>query len=680
MIYPPTRRENVSENIHGVEIHDPYRWLENFDLPETQKWVDEQNKLLDKELKDENFEIFTNELAKNFKVVNFGNPLMVNRKYFYTERQPDEDQSVLYVKDELDGTPKKLVDPNGVVEGNTITIDYWNPSRTGKYLIYGISKSGDEMATLFIKDVESGKDLEESIERCKYSNTKWIPDDSGFFYTRKPKEGSVPKDEEHLHSKVYFHKLGDDPDRDELIFGKDRPKDDMISLSISTDGDLLAINVGQKWTENDVYIYNNISKELKLLISNIPAKFGSSFLKDKMLIKTNYKANNFRVLYSKLDDIFKPIDEWLELIPEKKNLLQNFNITEDKVLAEYLVNACSKVEIYDHAGNFLGDIPLPQYSSLAGIASRREEKEFFFGVDSYTFPKIVYRYDPEKNQYSEYRKTENPIDPKNYVVKQEWFISKDGTKVPMFIFHKNDINKSEHNPTILYGYGGFGNNETPGFMRNWIPWVERGGIYCVANIRGGKEFGESWHQSGIKEKKQNSFDDFIAAAEYLVDKKYTNSKHLGIVGGSNGGLLVSAVSVQRPDLFKAVCSRVPLTDMVRFNKFGIAMRWVHEYGNPGIKEEFENILKWSPYHNVRENINYPSYLFTTADKDTRVDPLHARKMAAALQNTSKDSKVLVFTDFNSGHGPGKPVNKIVGSQAIILSFFSKELGIEIINC
>ena len=312
-----------------------------------------------------------------------------------------------------------------------------------------------------------------------------------------------------------------------------------------------------------------------------------------------------------------------------------------------------------------------------GIAARREEKEFFFSVSSFTFPRIMYHYDSKSESYEIVRKTANPLNPDEYSVKQEWFISKDGTKIPMFIFGRKDLDLEKPHPTVLHGYGGFNVGITPYFMKNWVPWVEQGGVFAIANIRGGNEFGDFWHKSGIKEKKQNSFDDFIAAARHLIKKKYTTSDQLGILGGSNGGLLVSAVAIQQPDLFKAVASLVPLTDMVRFSKFGMAMRWIHEYGNPEVKEELENILKWSPYHNIRKGVKYPNFLFTTAEKDVRVDPLHARKMAAILQSVENQNDILIFSDKEAGHGPGTPVRKIIKSQALILNFFIKKLGLKI---
>jgi len=672
MIFPETKQEEIKTEIFDMMISDPYRWLEDAESKETKEWIEAQNIHVGSSLRNKNFEKFSLELVEDFKVTGFSNPIPCGGKYFYSERQPGEDQFVIYVKEGIDGIPTKLVDPNGMNADNTVSIDFWSISRTGKYLIYGLSQGGDEMPTMYIKDIAKEGVLEQ-IPRCKTAHARWLPDDYGFFYKRNPREGTVPKNEEHLHAKVYFHRIGEDSENDELIFGKDRPKDDMLALSLSLDGRYLAIQAAQNWIENEIYIYDRETKQTTPLVAGVPALFSCSFLEDKVALYTNYKANNYRVLWAPFDSFFAPLDQWQELIPERGNLLQSVVFTKDKILAEYLVDVCSKVLMFDHEGKELAEIPLPSHSSLAGISARREEYEFFYGVESFTFPKVTYRYIPDEDKFVEYRKTQNPIDPSEYVTKQEWYSSKDGTNIPLFIFHKRDLTKSERHPTILYGYGGFGNTETPSFKKNFVPWIKQGGIFAVANIRGGAEFGEEWHKQGVKEKKQNSFDDFIAAAEYLIKEGYTDRGHLGILGGSNGGLLVNAVEVQRPDLFKAVCSRVPLTDMVRFPLFGMASRWVHEYGNPDNKEDLERILTWSPYHNVKDGVEYPATFFTTANKDVRVNPLHARKMAAILQSVNKNNDILIFTEMEAGHGAGKPVKKMVESGALILTFFAQEL-------
>jgi prolyl oligopeptidase len=677
MTTPQTKKENIIDEINGILIADPYRWLEDNNSKEVLDWIAIQNQYTDSMLRNNNQSKFSDELIKNFKVVNFSNPVPVKGRYFYTERQPDEDQMVLYVKYGLSGIPKKLVDPNRKREDNTITINYWFPGWTGEYVVYGLSEGGDEMATLYVMDVDKNENLPEKIVHCRYSSVCWLPDDSGFFYTRNPRPGTVPKNEEHLHLKVYFHKLGDNPENDKLIFGEDRPKDDIINISLSLDGQLLAIYVSQKWTENEIYIYDNRREKLSPLITGIPSKFSLQFLSNKAILYTNYKANNYKILFTELDNLFKKVDEWQEFFPEQKNLLKSVAITVDKIILEYLVNACSEIITLNHFGKEISKVPLPQFSSLADISTRRTEKEFFYGIESFTFPKIVYRFNPQTQQYEEYKATDNPVNSDNYIIKQEWYTSKDKIKIPIFIFHKKGIELNGKHPTILYGYGGFASNRTPMFMRSWVPWIERNGIFAVANIRGGGEFGEKWHKAGIKENKQNSFDDFICAAEYLILQNYTDTGHLGILGSSNGGLLVSVVAVQRPDLFKAVCSRVPLTDMVRFPKFGIAVRWIHEYGNPKVKDDLKKIIKWSPYHNVKSDVEYPNILFTTANKDTRVDPLHARKMTALLQSVNKQNKVLVFTEIEAGHSAGKPISKMVELQSFILTFFAQELGLKV---
>ena len=434
MQIPKTKKVDVVDELNGVIIADPYRWLENIDNTDVKNWIGAQNQYLDSFLRNEAQKGFSDELIKNFKVVNFSNPIPVKGRYFYTERQPDEDQMVLYFKDELDGVPIKLVDPNGKKKDNTVTIDYWFPGWTGKYIAYGLSEGGDEMATLYVMDVDKQENLPNKIIHCRYSSVRWLPDDSGFFYTRNPRPGTVPKNEEHLHPKVYFHKLGNDPESDKLIFGEDRPKDDMINISLSMDGKYLAIHVSQTWTENEVYIYDRDKENIVPLVTGISSKFSLQFLSNKAILYTNYKANNYKILSVELNDLFIDVDEWQEFFPERENLLESVAVTADRILLEYLVNACSEIIILDHFGKETGKVPLPQYSSLAGISTRRTEKEIFYGLESFTFPKIVYKFNPENNQYDKYRATDNPINPSDYTTKQEWYSSKDGTKIPIFIF------------------------------------------------------------------------------------------------------------------------------------------------------------------------------------------------------------------------------------------------------
>lgn len=674
---PQTKTENKYDKINGIKISDPYRWLEDAKSLETKKWIKQQNKYSLSKLQTKKFEMFSKELAKNYKTDFFSTFIPVNGKYFYQERKSKEDYAVVYIKKKLEGPPVKLIDLNKNKKANTFSLDYWNVSPLGNYLIYGISENGNEMATLYIKNVKTKENLKEVIPNCRYSRTSWLSDESGFYYTRNPRPKEVHEKEAHLYNKVYFHKIGDDPNEDELIFGKDRPKDDMLHINLSFDNKYLAIHVSQTWSENKVFVYNTETKETKLIIEKKSSKFELRFSKDKVFMFTNYKANNYRLLFTSVDNLYQPIDQWEIFVKEKKFLLNNFYISFDKILLSYLKDASYKMEEFDHKGKKIRNLPIPKYSSILGVSVRKNEKEFFVSITSFVFPRKMYYFNPKINSFVEFKKEFSPIEESDYVVKQKWFSSKDKTKVPMFIIHKKGLSKDKKNPTVFRGYGGFSSLETPFFLRAWVPWLERGGVFVLANIRGGGEFGEKWHKSGIKNKKQNTFDDFIAGAEYLIKNNYTNSEKLGITGGSNGGLLVSAVAMQKPDLFKAVTAIVPLIDMVRFYKFGIASRWIHEYGNPEVEEDLKNILKWSPYHNIKKNINYPNFFFLTAENDTRVYPFHSYKMTAFLQSVEKENEVFLFTQTKTGHGAGKPISKTLQNLALVLSFFADKLKLKI---
>lgn len=676
--YPVSKIDPVIDNLHSYKVVDNYRWLENGDSQEVKKWVAEQNKFSLNIIKQNgHFDIFHDELAEHFEIPMFSNPIPVKGMYFWQERRPGQDQWVIYVKEGLDGKPKPLVDPNGMKKDNTVSIDYWYVSPNGTYLAYGLSEGGDEITTLYIKQVASGEDLKDKVLNAQFSELQWLPDETGFFYTRGPRPGTVPKDEERYHVKVFFHKLGTNPDNDELIFGKDRPKDDMIGLTLSLDGRYLGISVFQNWNRNDLYLYDTSTKLVTTLIEGLDAQFSIFSTEDRFLLKTNLDAENYKILTTPIGNVPKSINDWQEFIPESENLLDWFSITADKILVGYMVDACDEVKLFNYDGKELGKLPLPAFSSIAGIGCRRQEKEFFFGITNFFSPKVIYQCDPVTNEYIEYRRNDEPLNPVNYVVKQEWATSKDGVKFPMFIMHHKEVILDGKNPTILYGYGCHGISQTPSFLRSYIPWFKRKGVFVIANIRGGGEYGEQWHRDGSLDKKQNTFDDFIAAAEYLIDTKITNPKLLGIMGGSNGGLMVGAVMTQRPELFNAVVCRVPVLDLYRFHKFLIAGRWVHEFGDPEKANEFEWLRKWSPYHHVQSGIEYPNVLFTTANKDTRVAPLHAWKMTALLQANNKKNVVLLRTEMEAGHGPGKPIKKAVESQAYTLAFLAWELGLNL---
>ena len=664
------KKNNFLENINGFEVYDNYRWLEDYSNQEVKDWIDKQNIQTEEKLINDNYNVFYKELEKGLDYDAYTNFSKKEDKYFFRKRLSGEDQWSVYMRDNLNGEDLEII----TTKNNRESIDYFSPSKTGKYVIYGISKSGDEIADLFVKDLDKNEIIQE-IKNCRYSSIAWMDNESGFFYTRNPKKGTVPDDELSMHAKIYFHNIGEDSNKDKLIFGEGRPKDDMLKIKISPDNKYLSIRVANDFSKNDIHIYDINNESTKHLIKGYNSSFSLVFLKDKILLQTNHNANNNKILQNSYKKMFDGLDSWKEFVSEKDNILNSFNVTKNKIILNYTENIISKSEIIDHEGNFLKELPLPDNSTIGKISSSLKEEEFFYNYQSFIIPKMMIRFNPEENKFEEFIKTKNTINSENYIVKQKWTTSKDGVKIPMFIFHSKDIELDGKNPTIITGYGGFGLSREPAFISSYIPFIKRGGVFVVSNIRGGGEFGKSWHDAATKENKQNSYDDFIACSEYLIENKYTNSKKLGCMGGSNGGLLVSVVGVQRHDLFIAICSHVPLTDMVRFHNFGMASRWIHEYGNPEDKEELKNILKWSPYHNVEKDIKYPTFLFTTGEKDNRVDPLHARKMCAIIQDT-KDNKSLIFTEKESGHGAGKPIKKVLEMQARVLSFFKTNLDLK----
>lgn len=671
--YPKTPRKKVVDEIHGRKIADFFRWLENEKNPKVKKWVGEQNKFTKKILRaNSQPRKFQKELAKYFSVGTISLPIPIKGSYFWSERKDLENQFVVYTKKGLGVRPRALVNPNKINGGEKVSIAYWNVSPKGNYLAYGLSRSGNEMATLRILNVCTGKNIEEKIPYTHYASISWLPDETGFYYTRHPSPGSVPKGEEYFHCRVYFHKIGQDPKNDKLIFGPERPKEETMNTIISPDGRYLVITSTNNWLKNNAYLYDTHREITLHIVENINARFIPYLAKDKIYFLTNYKAENYRVIATKISQLSLPINKWPDFIKERKYKLQDISFTYDKILVKYLVSVSNKVEVLDYGGQRKGQIPLPKFS-LSLISARRTEKEFFFEIKSFLSSGAIYRYDPKRDSYSIYKKAGLVLNDKKYTVEQKWYESKDGIRVPMFILHKREIKLRGQNPTLLYGYGGFEYSLTPDFPRVWLPLIKHGGVFAVANIRGGGEFGKKWHTSAILKKKQKSFDDFISAAKFLISRKYTSPEKLGIAGSSNGGLLVGACLTQQPNLFRAAVAMVPLFDMIRFSKFPIAKRWVSEYGDSANPGDFKNIMKWSPYHNVKGDIEYPNVLIATAENDSRVDTFHARKMAALLQSTNKKNIVLLRTETNVGHGPGTPLSKTIKEQADILSFLYWQL-------
>ena len=560
-------------------------------------------------------------------------------------------------------------------------MDWWVPTHDGKYVAYGTSPSGSEMSTLHIIETATGKLLPDTIERTRAASIGWKKDDSGFYYTRYPKKGDVPDGQEMYNRHVFYHTLGADPAKDPLIFGEGRKAEDWPNLHLSDDDRWLLISVSEGWTKSEVFL-----ADLKTGGAPVAVTTGKNFLyggetyKGKIYITTNEDAPHYRVFV--VDAAHPARENWKETIPESDAVLQVATVFGGKLMVAYEKNAASQLKLFDLSGKPITHVPLPAIGTLAGLGGDWDRDEAFFGFQSFTVAPSVYRYDLNGHQSALWAKVDAPsIDSSAYEVNQVWYKSKDGTKVPMFVVNKKGLVKNGKNPTLLTAYGGFNLSLTPTFSRNSYLWMENGGVYAVANLRGGAEFGEDWHRAGMLDKKQNVFDDFIAAAEFLISEKYTDHNHLAIQGGSNGGLLMGAAFTQRPDLFRAVVCQVPLLDMLRYQKFQIAKLWIPEYGSSEDAKQFDWLYAYSPYHHVKPGTEYPSILFMTADTDTRVDPMHAKKMAALMQaeaknGTSHERPILLRIESKAGHGAGKPVAKLIEEGTDVYSFLFWQLGVK----
>jgi prolyl oligopeptidase len=679
---PKAKVAAVEDTVQGHKIVDPYRYLEKSDDPDTKQYVEQEmgytRSMLDPLPGRDHINA---RLSQLLTIGNIGTPQMGGNYYFYTRREGNQNQPVLYVRESLNGADRVLVDANQLAADGTVALDWWFPAEDGKYVAYGTSASGSEESTLRIVESATGKVLPDTIERTRFASVAWTKDSSGFYYTRHPKKGDVPAGEEVYHVKVFYHALGSDPAKDPLIFGEGRNPQDIPGVGLSEDGRWLLITVFEGWTKTEMYLQD--------LQSNTPPVemtagknflYSADFFQGKLYITTNEDAPRYRVFVA--DAASPKRENWKELIRETDAVLQGVGVTGGKLFAQYEHNATSELKLFELGGKKLADVALPAIGDVVAIGGKWDRNEVFFGFQSFTVPPSIYRYDLGDRKSALWAKVDAPsIDPAAYDVEQVWCKSKDGTKVPMFIVSKKGIEKNGKNPTLLTGYGGFNISLKPTFNRSMYLWMEHGGIYAVANLRGGAEFGEDWHRAGMLGKKQNVFDDFIAAGEYLIAQKYTDRDHLAIEGGSNGGLLMGAMITQSPDLFRAVVCRVPLLDMLRYQNFQIAKLWVPEYGSADDPKEFEWLYAYSPYHHVKPGVEYPSILFMTADTDTRVDPMHAKKMAALMQaeaknGASKERPILLRIETKAGHGQGKPVTKQIEEYTDMYSFLFWQLGVK----
>ncbi|MGC2273062.1 MAG: prolyl oligopeptidase family serine peptidase [Candidatus Sulfotelmatobacter sp.] len=678
---PKAEIRPLAENFHGTTVVDNYRWLEDGKSPETEKWAEEEMAYTRSVLDPlPGRAAIHNRLTELLSIGSIGVPQVAGRYYFYTRREGMQNQPILYVREGVEGQDRVLVDANRLSADGTIALDWYEPSERGKYVVYGTSPSGSEMSTLHIIDTKTGKLLADTIERTRAASIAWTLDDVGFYYTRYPKKGEVAEGQEMYNRHVFYHLLGTDPATDPPIFGEGRDPEDWPGVELSNDGHWLLITVEQGWTKTELFLM-----DLKAGTPPTRVTTGKNFLYSgtvydgKIYIVTNEGAPRYRVFVTDAGTYDR--GSWKEIIPQTDAVLQGAAVWGGKLFAEYEQNASSQLKVFDLAGKKISDLTLPAIGTVSEAEGKWNRDEVFYGFQSFTIPPSIYRYDLKSGATTLWAKVAAPsIDAAGYEVQQEWFHSKDGTRVPMFVVHKKGLKKDGRNPTLLTAYGGFNISLTPTFSRTAYLWMEHGGVYAVANLRGGSEFGEDWHRAGMLDKKQNVFDDMIAAAEHLISEKYTDTNHLAIQGGSNGGLLMGAMMTQRPDLFRAVVCQVPLLDMLHYQDFQIAKLWIPEYGSADNPEQFKWLYAYSPYHHVKAGVEYPAILFMTADTDTRVDPMHARKMTAEMQGeakngTSRTRPILLRIESKAGHGAGKPVTKQIEEYTDIYSFLFWQLGV-----
>lgn len=679
---PKTEKRPLKEDFHGTKIVDNYRWLEHGDDPDVQKWVAAEmgytRGVLDPL---PGRDAIHKRLTELLSIGSIGVPQIGGKYYFYTRREGMQNQAVLYVREGVEGKDRVLVDVNQLSPDGTISLDWFFPAEHGKYVAYGTSPSGSEMSTLHIIETKTGTLLPDTIDRTRAASIAWELDNSGFYYTRYPKKGDVPEGQERYNRHIFYHLLGTDPETDTPIFGEGRDPEDWPSVSLDNDGRMLLITVSQGWTKTELFLMDLHKRTLPTRITT-----GKNFLysgtiyNGRLYIVTNEDAPRYRMFMAEAGNYER--DDWKEIIPQTGGVLKAADLWGGKIFAQYEQNAVSQLKIFNLEGQNVRDIALPAIGTVFATAGKWNRDEIFFGFQSFTSAPSIYRYDVQHGTTTQWAKVDAPsIDPAAYEVQQEWSNSKDGTRVPMFIVHKKGLKKDGHNPTLLTAYGGFNISLTPAFNRAAYLWLEHGGVYAVANLRGGAEFGEDWHRAGMLDKKQNTFDDMIAAAEHLIAEKYTDTNHLAIQGGSNGGLLMGAMITQRPDLFRAVVCQVPLLDMLHYQEFQIARLWIPEYGNPENPEQFKWLYAYSPYHHVKPGAEYPAILFMTADTDTRVDPMHAKKIAALMQaeaknGTSRTRPILLRIESKAGHGAGKPVTKQIEEFTDIYSFLFWQAGVK----
>jgi prolyl oligopeptidase len=684
LVYPQTRTVEQVDIYHGVEVADPYRWLEDANSEETAAWVAAENEVTHSYLKNLPYRQELKErLTELWNYPRYSQPFKRGEKYFFSKNDGLQNQSVWYMQSSLEADPEVLFDPNKLSEDGTVAISGFNLSEDGSLLAYSLSGSGSDWQEFRVRNVETGEDTTDLVQWVKFSGASWTADNRGFFYSRFPEPDETQEFQEaNLHHKIYYHVLGQPQAEDQLIYEHPEEPEWRMNAHVVEEGDLVIISIGKSGSNNRVF-YIRLGDPQKPEIGGPVVKLIDEFEAqydyighdgDTFYFETDYEAPRSKVVAIDVTKAEK--ENWVTLIPESEDTLRSVSLIGDQFIVNYSHNVCSEIRFFDIQGQFLKQLELPGLGTAGGLGGNRDETELFYTFTSFVHPPTIFRYDVTTGQSSVFRESEVNFSTEGYESHQVWYQSKDGTSIPMFVTHRKGLVLDGSNPTYLTAYGGFRISLTPGFSVTTAMWMENGGVLAIPNLRGGGEFGEEWHNAGTKERKQNVFDDFIAAAEYLIAEGYTRPQKLAIAGGSNGGLLIGAVLNQRPELFAAALPAVGVMDMLRFHKFTIGSAWTYDYGCSDDESQFKALVQYSPVHNIQKGGIYPATMVTTGDHDDRVVPGHSFKYAAALQAGQGGTEpVLIRISTKAGHGAGKPISMVIEEQADVWAFVMKHLGV-----
>jgi prolyl oligopeptidase len=676
--YPITRRVDQFDDVHGVRIADPYRWLEDGTSDEVRAWATEQDAFTRAYLaKLPGREAMAARFKELFYVERVGTPRHYGNRWFFARRDAGKEKFTVYWREGKDGADRVLLDPNGWSTDGSTALGVWSVSWDGRKVAYAIKRNNSDEATLQVMDVASGKKSDvDVIDGAKYAGPSWTPAGDGFYYVWLPPPDAVPTADRPGYAEVRFHKLGTDPKKDQLVRERTGDPKTFLNADLSKNGRWLVLTTEHGWSRTDVEVMDlhaSGKRQWKPLVTGRDAIYEAEVDGDRFFVRTNEGAPKYRVF--RVDAAHPERDRWTEIVPERTDAtLERATVVGHRLALGYLKDVVSQPELHDEDGKLLSAMSLPTLGSVGGVSGNPDDDLAYYSFQSFTYPDEIFETNVKTGTTKSWYRLKVPVDPSKYAVDQLFAASRDGTRVPFFVVHAKDLVKTGASPTMLYGYGGFQIAQSPYFASSIYPWLERGGIWVVANLRGGSEYGEEWHRHGMRREKQNVFDDYFAVAEELVREGFTRPEKLVALGGSNGGLLVGAAVTQRPDLFRVALCDVPLLDMVRYTQFGSGKTWMEEYGSPDDPDDLRALLGYSPYHHVKQGTKYPAVLLLSADSDDRVDPMHARKFAAELQWASSGGPVLLRVEKHSGHGGADLVKAAVEKTADEYAFALDQLS------